>query len=662
MWAYKSYNDDAPDEDEPRFPPPKEPKEKKSLFSWTSELYNKSKRAPIGKLNDMLSARRRQPARSVRSRRSSFVSSFFSTRRSDHDGRLDKIIKLLELLAEDKLRAQQNGIPSGTRSRTSSRGSRQSYMPKVDGDEDDGDYNDMTDDDDEGDYRQSRRPSGSTPGRFGKSRVHPPSALEIATGAGLEAALQNWRSKPSDGKTPGLQDRLKSSLKAGAIGAGKKGIKQFANSSSGSRRHREDSEEESRESLEGKANPIIGQLPALESMGKDRLSEMLKTAMKGNAKQRPTKNVIPSFASAYSEPGHSRFKKEMLHYGEESPALSEEDLLDGILPPIGRYDFDDSPEALEPWKRPKKRRDDAQEDEIADNRKDKGKSRPLHFDPRVSSSVQAFDWPDKEEISKSKGVEDRTSKGKGKMMVMNDDAFAPKVSTSSEKSSSQRWRSKDNDVDPDRLLRRMMRSSGEEGLKDSTEDDLRHLAEVSLADTLRSRQKSSSQRREPKDTGEDPEMLLRQLMEISGEEGLKNLSENDLKRLTKATRGQIPSPLDTMIKKGDSSTRQREHTRRELDLRPTSQALDESFGIAWPTTPSHEPSDNETLPEYESPTTEAFRLNQHHASRPESVVEPRPTSQARGSPPQPTIGRRDEVLFQRVLAAMRSCLGAYQSV
>lgn len=157
-------------------------------------------------------------------------------------------------------------------------------------------------------------------------------------------------------------------------------------------------------------------------------------------------------------------------------------------------------------------------------------------------------------------------------------------------------------------------------------------------------------------------MLLRQLMEISGEEGLKNLSENDLKRLTKATRGQIPSPLDTMIKKGDSLTRQREHTRRELDLRPTSQALDESFGIAWPTTPSHEPSDNETLPEYESPTTEAFRLNQHHASRPESVVEPRPTSQARGSPPQPTIGRRDEVLFQRVLAAMRSCLGAYQSV
>ncbi|KAJ9094940.1 hypothetical protein QFC21_005732 [Naganishia friedmannii] len=716
MWAYKSYNDDAPDEDEPRFHPPPEPQEKASLFSWTSGLYNKSKKAPIGKLTGILAARRRKPARPARSRRSSFVSSFFSTRRSDHDGRLDKIIKLLELLAEDKVRTQEDQLRSSGRSRTSSRGSWRSRKRKDHDDnyvDDDDDDDDNMPDDDDGDYRQSGRPSSARRGKFGESSSllgHRRRALEAAGDAGLEAALKDWRSKSSDGKKPGLQDRVKSSLKAGAMGAGRMGFKQVTHPSSKSRRHREDSDEESIDSFEGKANPIIGQLPALESMGKDRLNEMLKAVMKGNATQRPRKNEVAAFVSGYQAPGHSRFRKEMLHYAEESPGLDEEDLLDGILPPVGQYDFDDSPEPLDPVKRRRGKRDDVQEGEIGESHKAAAKSRPLHFDPKASSSVQAFDWPDKEEISRTRDDKLQTSKSKGKMVDMNDDDFAERGSMARQMRSSQRSNPKDIREDPEMMLRQLMQSSGGKGLDSFTEDDIRRLTKASLPDALQSRQTSSTQQSKSKDNDDDserllrqlmhssaeeglrdfsednlrrltkassqgapkpetsdqrsqiknidkdPERLLRQLMQIPGEEGGENFNEDDLRRLSKIARGHVPSPLNTNIRKGESSRRHEEDCSRKLGMPPTSQAPDEGFGIAWPSTPHHDPSDEETLPEYESPTTEAFRLNQRQDSRPDSLVRPRSVARARETSPTPPVGRRNEVLFQRVLTTMRSCL------
>ncbi|KAJ9115466.1 hypothetical protein QFC22_005224 [Naganishia vaughanmartiniae] len=649
MWAYKSYNDNAPSDDEPRFPPLPEPKVKTSLFSWTGDWYTKSKKAPIDKLTGLLATRRRKPAKSARSRRSSFVSSFFSTRQSNHDGRLDKIIKLLELLAEDKLRIQEDRVQPSVRSRTSSRGAGRSRMSK---DHEDGD-DDMSDDDD-GDYRQSGRPSNSRRQRPGKSpllRSHPHSALEATTEAGLQAALQNWRSKSSDGKTPGLKDRLKSSVKAGAIGAGKMGLRQIAYPSSRSRSQRNGSDEGSMESLDDKANPIISQLPALESMGKDRLDEMLKAAMQGPEKERPKKNDRPS-VDGYQEPGHSRFRKEMLHYAEESPDLDEEDLLDGILPPVGRYDFDDSLEPLEKPKRPRKRRDDAQEDGFEGSRKADGKSRPLHFDPKASSSVQAFDWPDKEEISKTRD-DKKTSRGKGNMMVMNDDTFVPEASKSRHATPTRPSRPQETSEDAQEMLRQLMQISGKDGRRDLTDADLRRLTKASTPEGRKIRHKTSSQRSQPnKDTGEDPEKLLRTLMQVPDEGGLEKLNKDDLRRLAEATRGHVPSPLDTMIKKGESSSR-RPETSRNIGMRSTSQVSDDCFGIAWPTPPSHEPSDNETLPEYESPTMEAFRLNnQQRAPRPESLMQPQSTARVQEIPPTLATGRRNEDLFQRVLGTM----------
>lgn len=661
MWAYKSYNDDAPDDDEPRFPPPHEPKGEKSLFSWTSGLYNKAKKDPFGKITGMLSTRRRERTRPTRSRRSSFASSFFSARQSNNDDRLDKIIKLLELVVKDKVQTQDDQLRSSARSRTSSRGSRRSRIPDdLDDDYDDDDDNDITDDDD-GEYRQSARPASSRRPRPKKSislRDYSHGALEATTGAGVQAALQNRRAKSSDGKTPGLQDRLKTTLKAGAVAAGKMGLQQITRSSSKSRHHREHSDEESMESFEDKANPIIAQLPALEAMGKNRLDEMLKAAMKGSATRRPLKIQAPPSSAGYHEPGHSRFRKEMLHYAEESPGLDEETLLEGILPPVGRYDFDEDSSGLpDPLKRPRKKRGDAQDDKIGESYKANGKSRPLHFDPSASSSVQAFDWPDKEEISQTRSDIGQPSKGKGKMVVANDEAFARKPSKTRQTSSSQGAKSRDMGEDPDMLLQQLMRISGKDGLKDLSEDDLRHLAKVTSPESSKTRQKSSGPRSHFTDDGKDPEKLLRQLMQLSGREEQKDFAEDDLRRLSKASLGHVPSPLDARTRRGESSSRRREDISRELDIRPTSQMPEEGFGIAWPTTPSHEPSDNETLPEYESPTAEAFRLNQRVDPRPESLMQPLSTIRDCEGSPASIIDRRDEVLFQRVLATMHSCLG-----
>ncbi|KAJ9111064.1 hypothetical protein QFC19_001262 [Naganishia cerealis] len=589
MWAYKSYNDDAPPENEPRFPPPET--EEKTSSSWTS-WYNKSKKVPaVGKLAGMLSSRRLKPARSVRSRksrrsrRSSFVSSLFSTRRSDHDGRLDKIIDLLELLAEDKQ------LQNSTLSRTSSRRSRGSRR-KDEGEGED-ENEDMTDEDD-GPYRQSRTSSSSSRRRVTKpssSRRFSHGALETIIDAGSRAALQNWRSGSSDGKQ-GLKERFKSSAEAGTKAASKTGLRQMVHRSS-SRRYREDSEDGPVESLEDKANPIISQLPALEATGKDRLDEMLKAHMKNSAKNNVS---APFLATEDRKPSHSRFKQEMLH----SPATSEdldEDLLDGILPPIGRYDFNTKLERPSPAERRHAKHDNLPETTIEERRRREGKSRPLHFDPKTSS-VQAFDWPDKEEIFELSG--NRASKGKDRMIVTNEDCLVRGVPTTRQKSSSQRPKSKD---------------------------------------------------------GLDSEKLLRKLMQVSGKGDLSDMDEDDLRQFIKLTRGHVPSPPETKIEKGEESRRRKEGNSREIRHRPASTTLDDTFGIAWPMTPSHEPSECDFPPEYESPTTDTFsKIQPQNVARPDSLALPQPESSATEGPPAPVI-RQETLLFNRVLATMHSCFG-----
>ena len=110
MWAYKSYNDDAPDEPEPRFPATSEDsktrKTRKGAFPWSS-LYTRGKKendtwkSPVKNNGNFL----QRSKSSIRpSPRTPSLTASLLSRRSGYDDRLDRITKMLELLVEDKAR------------------------------------------------------------------------------------------------------------------------------------------------------------------------------------------------------------------------------------------------------------------------------------------------------------------------------------------------------------------------------------------------------------------------------------------------------------------------------------------------------------------------------------------------------------------------------
>lgn len=400
MWAYKSYNDDAPPEPQPRFPAETEDGDKrKGTFSWSS-LYSRGKatkgaiaKSPIKSIVGFLG--RPKTRSKPPSRRASFVSSLLS-RRSGHDERLDKIIEMLELLAEDKVRSRTASLSSSRRSRRSAR--------------DDEFPDDSSDEEGPGRYRRSRpsirrRPSDSRSSRH--------AVLADVADASLKAAIQDWHD-PADGKKSKLNDRLKSSIKAGAKQAAKSGLQEAKGAITGRRPTARIS------SIPSDESDNDGDLPGGLSENK-RYAAMLAQMSKGKGR----KDDSP--AKSPDKDPHARFKHEVLGMPEDSPGLNE-DLLDGLLPPPEGYDLSGSavppsvhdipPRHDTPPKHDKKR--PAQEATSKANKASSKSStgRQLHFDPSLPS-VQAFAWPDAEEIAghriadKREGAKDKRDRGLG---------------------------------------------------------------------------------------------------------------------------------------------------------------------------------------------------------------------------------------------------------
>lgn len=83
---------------------------------------------------------------------------------------------------------------------------------------------------------------------------------------------------------------------------------------------------------------------------------------------------------------------------------------------------------------------------------------------------------------------------------------------------------------------------------------------------------------------------------------------------------------------------------------------EEDFGIVWPSTPTHEPFDNnyeheEDLPKYVSPTTEVFAIRTPYDRELASI------SQAMTPDPMMYDSATNGLLFERIISTMSTCLG-----
>lgn len=533
MWAYKSYNDDAPAHLGPRFPSPKEGNDGiNGAFSWSS-LYKRGKfNMGIAKLpgKSIASVLHRPKSRSRHhSRRASFASSLLS-RRSEPDERLDRIIAILELLAQDKMGNRTASITSSKNSR------RLREISQL--------HDDSSEEDGPGGHSRPRSSGQSTYSRLG--------IISRVAGTGLAAAMQSWRD-PSDGKSGNLKNRLKSSVKAGVKEAGKSSFKEANKYITGRRpktrtmsfRSSESNEEENELDAE-----ILAHTPKRQSAMDNYL------LMKGDKDR------------------HTRFKQEVLGMMDDSPGLNE-DLLNGLLPPAQGYDLNRFPKP--PGNHTARRPSREGKSKVAHAESEGSSRRPLHFDPSLPN-VQSFSWPDVDEIAGHVpiGKTDPISHGMERQLA---------ISTSHQNRS------------PGTLPR------------ESTD------REEAIRQMLRSR----------RSRGRD--------------------------RSTEAFLGRAPSSLKL--------------TSREKSINGTAEGTgvpvngpDAEFGIVWPSTPSHEPHDSrqdETLPEYVSPATEAFNLTQTCIRDPTSVFLAAPSSEDK----TPKM-EMDGILFARVISKMASCLGKCQ--
>lgn len=702
MWAYRSYNDNAPEEPQPRFPVPLDDNKGKGSFSWSS-LYSRRKdgksdspksplKSPLKNLAGFLAGRPKAPDR-TRSRRPSLSSSVFSRRsgRDDRDDKLEEILnrlKMLQPLIDEKDGSKRRGTPS-----ISSQRSRKS---RFNDDEEDGD-----DESDEPDAGSRTRPSLHRRGKSPtSSRYSRQDSLGTVAEDAFRAAALEWHTKGDD-KNSGIKERLKSSIKAGAKEGGKSSLRQVKQSfSGGSPRPTSIASANSEDDMPVKPNPVTSQLSDLRSVGMEGLAAMLKGKRKEESK-RPIK------AGAASKDGdaHKRFKKEYLNMPDDSPGI-DEDLLDDLLPPADGYDLGPHTETL-----PSKIR---QGREMLDSRKPDDKSearmRPLHYDPSLPS-VQSFAWPDADEIaehaqegkkirksasrsdkssqerassiragpsSKSRGGKDMDELMKQMMRPGGAGGIEDLLGKATPKAVKSAGPGKGKDTDMNELMQQMMRGGIPGHRSKSTRDEAGSAKIVELSDSdeedepdMRDLMRTMRSAGNPKHRGlldeeepdfsksdllpgqeeEEPDMdeWMQQMMRSAGTAGHEDLPHEDRRRSKPS--GRVPSPLTSRPR----SLRLSNPDDEEDGERPYTRGLgDDGFDIEWPSTPTHEPG-YDSLPEYVSPATEAFDRAQEESLR--GVTEHRAIP--RDEPPHTPVASQDQVLFRRVVATMTSCLGEY---
>lgn len=507
MWAYKSYNENAPAESEPRFPAPFDnQKTRKSTFSWSSFYTRGKKRNDLGKSPEMdigSFLHRSKSSIKPRSRRTSFTSSIFS-RRSGYDDRLDKIIDMLQLLAKDKGRQESRrdsdckDNSSGEDSSISDRQGRQSLRSR------------------ESDSKTSRR------------RILPHAAHD-----GPEAAIQD-RKLPSQGPQDDMKKRFNSCVKSGVRQAAKSGLKQV------------------KESMLGRIPEDATDMVARSQSQLERNS-IAELYQKGLSKR--SRRSKPRMGE--SRDRHNRFYQEVLGRQDDSPKLNE-NLLEGLLPPRNGYNLS------KPLGSPIEFLDGNQNRKGVLNlpkrrslKKPNSADRPLHSDPSLSS-IQAFAWPDAQEIA--------------------------------------------------------------ERVKTETHDKDGHAVNRVLSSKSSGMTRSTTRPTRPSPTSSN---LLYESTDVS---------------VPVPKRDGSPVPWATITRARASDT------------------SGEDFDIVWPSTPTHEPLDiasenEEDLPKYVSPTTEAFD-NRKPCGRNLSS-----TSQAVTPEPMTADSATNGLLFERIISTMSTCLG-----
>jgi hypothetical protein len=697
MWAYRSYNDNAPAEPEPRFAVPLDDNKRKGSFSWSS-LYSLRKggsdspktplKSPFKSLAGILGGRSKAPDMR-RSRRRS-LSSVLS-RPSDRDDRDDKLEEILDKLEMLQLRIDEK---DGSKRRVAPSVSRRGSKLRLDDDDDDGD-----DESDEFDAGRRTRPSVRRGDKSPtSSRYSRQDSLGTVAEDAFRAAALEWHAEGTDKKS-GIKERVKSSLKAGAKEAGKSSLRQVKQSFTGGYPTRPTSiGSVNSDDLQAKPNPITSQLSDFNSVGMGGLAAMLKGKRKEESK-RPTK---ADELAGKDEDRHKRFKKEYLDMPDASPGINE-DLLDDLLPPADGYDLGLHTETPGKIRRGREKLESRRTDDKSD-----AHLRPLHYDPSLPS-VQSFAWPDADEIA------EHAQEGKkiGKSASRSDKISQGRTSSSRTDPSS---KSRDG-RDMDELMKQMMRSGGAGGVKDlfdqstskagrstspgkAKNTDMDELMQQMMRGGIPGHSSKNSQDKEGSakifelsDSDEEDEPELRELIRTmrsvgtSKHRGMPDENEpdfkktdvlsgfgedepdmDDLMRLMRsgATAGQgdlpnedsrhskpsgrVPSPLNTRTRSLRVSNPDDEPERDTRGL------IDDGFGIAWPSTPTHDPG-YDSLPEYVSPATEAFNRAQEESRR-GGVAEHRaiPMDELQSHPP---VTSQDRVLFRRVVATMTSCLGEY---
>lgn len=659
MYAYRSYNPDAPENPEPRFPAPVAVDNSKGTFSWSSLL--------TGRKDD----KRNAPQSPLKSPLKGLAGFLAGRKPSNAPDKLEEILERLDMLqslVEDGADGKSRGTPSM---------SRRSRKPRR-GDEDDGD------DESEGsDTGRRTRPSLRWQNKSPQSsRYSRQDSLGTVADDAFRAAAMAWHSKSDDGKSS-IKSRLKSSLKAGAKEAGKSSLKQVKHSLT-ERSPVTTSLASNEADGTVRPNPITAHLSDFASLGMGGLAAM----MKGKKKEEPK--------HADKDDRHERFRKEYLDLPDDSSDI-DEDLFDDLLPPV-QGDNSTPLESLSS----KNRKGREQLGAKKPGKSSDSLSRPLHFDPSLPS-VQSFAWPDAEEIAEHAREDKEGDKGASRSKSSRDRASSGIAGPS---------RSKEGKLDMDELVRQMMPSGGEakdflpvassksvnSGLGKGKDMDMNALMKqvlgsgfpgtskdkgesakiVELPDsdedepdmedllrTMRSAGTSNNQglsdRAEP-DFGKAPEFalgedeepdmdeMMREMLRSAGASRRSDVPKEDRRRSKPS--GRVPSPLDTSPRNLRMSPP--DHLGQGASY-PDRGMGDSDFGIAWPSTPTHEPG-YDFLPEYVSPATEAFNRDQERSRRgafSESRTIPI------DEPPVAPIATQDKVLFRRVVATMNSCLGKH---
>lgn len=661
MYAYRPYGDKAPEHPEPRFPVPLEIDTRQGAFSWAS-LFSPRR--------DGKSSGPKSPLKSPLKNLAGLMAGRKTSTSPDND-KLEEILQRLDML--------QNLVIDGThgQARGSLLTSRRSSK-RHGSDEEDGD------DESEGSgtgrrMRPSLRRRNKSPDSF---RYSQQDLLGTVADDAFRAATLEWQAQGEDSKSS-IESRLKSSLKAGAKEAGKSSLRQVKHSLN-RRSPSITTSVLSDASGVASPDPIPLHLSGRSSLGMGRLAAMMKGKRKEEAKH--------SSKSGKDEDGHKRFRTEYLHLPDDGSDI-DEDLLEGLLPPAHGSNSANVARLPSMVGNGKGKVEAKTTDGSSDSH-----LRPLHFDPSLPS-VQSFAWPDAHEIaehardgkevdksvsrsrisrertsssradlSRSKGGKPDTEElmkvmmrsGGGAKNVLGDDSSRSAKSTGSERGK---------DLDMNALRKQMMANSpSHRSLKDNASAKIVELPdfdedEPDMPELPKTKSSAGPSKRrglpggsrldfsknEVSRLGEaDLDKMMREMMRSLGTSGDKDVLKEDTPRSKSS--GHIPPPLDTDTRGVRLSSR--EHLKEQGGTNSERDAGDHEFGIAWPSTPTHEPG-YDSLPEYVSPATEAFNRERERDRR--GAVSDSQTIPFDERPVAP-ITTQDQVLFHRVVATMNSCL------